>query len=192
MEDKKYHHGNLKQELIEAGIELISKYGEEGLSLRKAAAKCNVSQAAPYAHFKNKNDLIHQMQGYVTEKFVQKLNAAALGKEQFSEEIIISIGEAYVNFFIDNPNYFKFMWFTPYLNIYLSTEDRNDVYPPFEIFKKQALGFLKKNNYDQECYLRCMTNMWATVQGLAMLVTQGNVTYAGNLKKDLHKILLNR
>ena len=62
MSDKKYHHGNLKIALIEAGIEMINECGEAGLSLRKVAAKCNVSQAAPYAHFKNKEDLIHAKQ----------------------------------------------------------------------------------------------------------------------------------
>ena len=55
MKSKSYHHGDLRNALIETGIELINEYGEEKLSLRKVATKCGVSNAAPYAHFKNKD-----------------------------------------------------------------------------------------------------------------------------------------
>ena len=50
-----YHHGNLRQALIDAGIKIINESGEESLSLRKVAAECNVSHAAPYAHFNSKD-----------------------------------------------------------------------------------------------------------------------------------------
>ena len=53
----RYHHGNLRQALIDAGIKIINENGEEALSLRKAAAACDVSHAAPYAHFKDKDEL---------------------------------------------------------------------------------------------------------------------------------------
>ena len=51
MEKKSYHHKNLKNDLIEKGIELVDKYGINQLSLRKVAQACNVSHAAPYSHF---------------------------------------------------------------------------------------------------------------------------------------------
>ena len=54
MENRPYHHGNLRNALIGAGLELINTEGEENLSLRKAALKCGVSNAAPYAHFNSK------------------------------------------------------------------------------------------------------------------------------------------
>ena len=50
----KYHHENLRQELIDAGIRIINEVGEENLSLRGVASACNVSHSAPYAHFKDK------------------------------------------------------------------------------------------------------------------------------------------
>ena len=53
-----YHHGNLREALIDAGIKIINENGEENLSLRKVAAACDVSHAAPYAHFRDKEELI--------------------------------------------------------------------------------------------------------------------------------------
>jgi len=55
---KAYHHGNLKEELVSAGIRIISKDGVDGLSLREVAGLAGVSHAALYRHFKNKEDLL--------------------------------------------------------------------------------------------------------------------------------------
>ena len=54
MKSDTYHHGNLKEELIENGLKYIDKYGTETFSMRKLADSIGVSPAAPYAHFKNR------------------------------------------------------------------------------------------------------------------------------------------
>ena len=53
-----YHHGNLRETLIEASAHIIKLQGIEGLSLRKLADQVGVSRAAPYHHFKDKNALL--------------------------------------------------------------------------------------------------------------------------------------
>ena len=185
MPNKNYHHGNLKIALIEAGIEMINECGEAGLSLRKVAAKCNVSQAAPYAHFKNKEDLIHAMQQHVTEQFMQILEAAVKNEKKGSPEAILKMGEAYIHFFIEHPNYFRFLFFTPYLQIHLSLDNDEDVYPPYQLFREYAIALLEQTDVSRETMLRQMINMWATVQGVSLIATQENVTYSGDWKKDI-------
>ena len=58
MQDKKkaYHHKDLRNALIEKSIEIVSSEGVQSFSLRKAAAACGVSHAAPYKHFQNKEE----------------------------------------------------------------------------------------------------------------------------------------
>ena len=58
MPPKKYHHGDLKNALIKAGIEILSKEGIGELSLRKVAQHAGVSHSAPYSHFPDKQSLI--------------------------------------------------------------------------------------------------------------------------------------
>ena len=57
-----YHHKDLRNALIEKGIEIVSKEGIHSFSLRKVAAACGVSHAAPYSHFQNKEELLEAMQ----------------------------------------------------------------------------------------------------------------------------------
>lgn len=73
MEKKPYHHKNLKNDLIEKGIELVNKNGINQLSLRKVAQACGVSHAAPYSHFSNKEELLQEMQLHITKKFTEVL-----------------------------------------------------------------------------------------------------------------------
>ena len=68
-----YHHGNLRQALIDAGIRIINEEGEDYLSLREVAAACDVSHAAPYAHFKNKDELLEAMKKSVTDRITDEL-----------------------------------------------------------------------------------------------------------------------
>ena len=53
-----YHHKDLRNALIETGIQLVSTEGVNAFSLRKVAAACGVSHAAPYSHFQNKEELL--------------------------------------------------------------------------------------------------------------------------------------
>lgn len=55
---KNYHHGSLRQALIEAALPVLKKKGIVGLSLRELAAELGVSHGAPYRHFKNKTALL--------------------------------------------------------------------------------------------------------------------------------------
>ena len=88
-----YHHGNLRQALIDAGIRIINEKGEDNLSLRKVAAACDVSHAAPYAHFKNKDELLEAMKKNVTDRITDELKAA-VNRGRNTEEAIHLMGKA--------------------------------------------------------------------------------------------------
>ena len=74
MKADKYHHGDLRESLIKTGLKLYNEEGAEKFSLRKVAALCNVSHAAPYKHFKSKEDLINAISEYVFCNFKNSLN----------------------------------------------------------------------------------------------------------------------
>ena len=58
MEDRSYHHGNLREALIAPPAKQIEEIGFEALSLRDLAASLDVSRAAPYRHFADRRELL--------------------------------------------------------------------------------------------------------------------------------------
>ena len=110
MKSKTYHHGNLKEALISAGLETLSEQGMDGLSLRNVAKKIGVSHTAPYNHFSDKQALL----AAISTAGHEQLNKILLDTfEKFkdaSPNIISEIAWAYLQFAMDNPAKFKLMF----------------------------------------------------------------------------------
>lgn len=173
MENNSYHHGDLKRELMEKGLVLISKYGEDKLSLRKLAAECGVSNAAPYAHFKNKEELISEIQSYVMKQFTSELEKV-LEKYSDSKEVFIMLGKAYVMFFYKNPLYFNFLFSRKNIKVEISL-DKTGNNPPFELLKTTAKKYFLKLNMSETEIENTVVAMWALVHGLSAIATMPNV-----------------
>jgi AcrR family transcriptional regulator len=73
---KPYHHGNLRQALVDATLQLIEEKGPFGFTLAEAARAAGVSAAAPYRHFRGREDLIEEVarQGFL--RFADQLERA--------------------------------------------------------------------------------------------------------------------
>ena len=187
MENKEdtYHHKNLKNELIETGIELVAKEGVEGLSLRKLAGICGVSHAALYSHFENKDVLLEKMQNYITDNFSDELEKA-IAKCKKKETILMELGTAYLHFFVKHPNYFIFLFGKSNIALDLTEKaapDKN--YRPFEIFKAVVIQILSQKQYPQEKWNDAIIALWAFVHGITSLATMENITYNKKWEKKL-------
>lgn len=96
--------GVLKEKLLIAGIEEIAAHGAAALSLRKVAAACGASCAAPYRHFKNKDDFLHEIILYIDEKWAHLARQIAASFAD-PRERICQLCLANVKFRLSNPLY---------------------------------------------------------------------------------------
>ncbi len=100
-----YHHGDLKNALIQAGIEILSKEGMQALSLRNVAKKAGVSHAAPYAHFTDKQALVAAIATEGYKKLYQRLvTAQNSGSDPLAR--LVAVAQAYLQFAMDEPDHF--------------------------------------------------------------------------------------
>ncbi|KUG02753.1 transcriptional regulator, tetr family [hydrocarbon metagenome] len=193
MEKKRYHHGNLKECLIEAGIDLINKEGEKHFSLRKVAALCGVSNAAPYSHFKSKEELLITMQNYVTDQFTAELKKSIKGEDLDSPTAIIKLGKSYVMFFIRNPQYFEFLFSQSFVRVNLNlNDDGSNNYPPFELLRKTTFRVLGKMGMPKEKIKDTVISEWATVHGLAAIATMEGISYDYDWEQKIEDIIVHK
>lgn len=113
MGSKQYHHGDLKASLIVAANKILLRDGADALSLRAIAAEVGVSHMAPYAHFKNKKQLIQSISeaGFLQlantmEQVAHELNAK---KTITSAELVLAYGASYLKFATSNPQLYRLM-----------------------------------------------------------------------------------
>lgn len=176
----KYHHGNLRQALIDTGIKIINEYGEEALSLRKVAAACGVSHAAPYAHFKDKESLLSAIKECVTERFTKELEAAVEStEEKTAEAAILALGKRYIVFFRKNPDYFNFLFHKQQIRIHtdMSKENPED-YAPFLLQRRLFKKYIEENKIrmDDKTQEYELLKSWAVVQGFASIACMEGVS----------------
>lgn len=105
-----YHHRDLRGELIREGLQILDREGYEEFSLRKAAKACGVSHAAPYRHFRNKDELVEAILMEAMRAFGESLEQAARLHPDSPRERLKEIGVAYVRFFSANPAYLRILF----------------------------------------------------------------------------------
>jgi AcrR family transcriptional regulator len=103
---ERYHHGDLRGALIDTAIELIAERGIAGFSMAEASRRLDVTVAAPYRHFADRDELLTA----VAARAAQELAAAlAAGTEQIEDpaEQLAGACRAYVRFAADRRALFQ-------------------------------------------------------------------------------------
>lgn len=96
-----YHHGDLKKGLMDAAVTLIDIRGREALTMREAARRAGVSEAAPYRHFANLDELLGAVAIEGFDMLLADLDAAGSAKD---------VTQAYLAFAADFPGRYELMF----------------------------------------------------------------------------------
>ena len=105
-----YHHGNLKEALIRAALDLIAKKGPAGFTFAEAARWAGVSPAAPYRHFRDRDELMSDV-GAARLRTVRGGADAGLGRRPPDPAAAFErLGRAYLEFARSEPAYYSAMF----------------------------------------------------------------------------------
>jgi AcrR family transcriptional regulator len=105
-----YHHGNLKEALVRAALELIAQKGPAGFTFAEAARWAGVSPAAPYRHFRDRDELLASV---ALRGFVQFEAVLARAWDDGRPDVFVAfdrLGKAYLNFARSEPAYYSAMF----------------------------------------------------------------------------------
>src|SRR5262245_31061005 len=105
-----YHHGNLKEALLRAALELIAKKGPAGFTFAEAARWAGVSPAAPYRHFPDRDELLASLALRGFERFAIVLEKAWDDGRPQPFAALDRLGKAYLEFARTEPAYYSAMF----------------------------------------------------------------------------------
>lgn len=105
----RYHHGELRSALIEAALDILKDKGMEHLSLRTLAKATGVTQAAPYSHFRDKDDLLAAVAETGFQRLALQMAEDATGTAN-TQERIEKLMASYIRFALANKPLFQLMF----------------------------------------------------------------------------------
>jgi AcrR family transcriptional regulator len=105
-----YHHGNLREALIAAALDLIGEKGPTGFTFAEAARSAGVSPAAPYRHFRDRDELLADVARRGFETFTAALETAWDKGRPDPQSAFERLGRAYLAFAREEPAYYSAMF----------------------------------------------------------------------------------
>lgn len=166
-----YHHGNLREALIEAAIATLEEDGLEALSLRGVAARAGVTQTAPYTHFKDKRALLAAVAevGYARlyERMASLAEAGTTDQEKF-----LGIGRGYVAFALDAPALFGLMFSTALGPLSQHPELQAKADAAYGFFVKGLERVADKRKFGKNGGTASRVTAWSLIHGLSILLVE--------------------
>jgi len=167
-----YHHGNLRQALVEAALALVEERGIPEFTLREVARRVGVTHAAPQRHFEDRAALV----AAVAEEGFRKLRAhleAGMADARDPATRLHALGVGYVQFAVRNPAHFRVMF-----SAELADKSR---YPALLAASRAVHDFLVRciaDGQEQGFFvegdpLELAFAAWSLVHGLAVLLIDG-------------------
>ena len=108
--ERGYHHGNLKEALLQAALGLIAEKGPAGFTFADAARSAGVSPAAPYRHFRDRDELLSSIAQRGFEQFEAVLTAAWDDGRPDTVTAFERVGKAYLAFAREEPAFYSAMF----------------------------------------------------------------------------------
>jgi AcrR family transcriptional regulator len=183
-----YHHGNLRRALLDAALELIEKQGAAALSLRAAARRAGVSAAAPYRHFPSRKALLAAVAEEGFRLLGEEISRGVAAHGGSAARRLGECGVAYVLFAAAHPSLY---------NVMLGPElaDRS-AHPSLQVAERDAQRLLLDAvlDYQQAGFMssrdpgELALSAWASVHGLASLITGGHVQVASSDLAQIEEI----
>jgi AcrR family transcriptional regulator len=185
-----YHHGDLRNALLETALRLVAERGPEGFSLREAAREVGVSPGAAYRHFADKQALMtalgadgHGRLATAMEKAIAKTPGTP-GTKAHAATALAAIGEAYVEFAVRHPSHFRVMFGPCVQEEGFAPGCAPSGRDSFQILVDALDALVSSGAVSARARMSAEIPAWSAVHGLAALLVDGALPLAARARTD--------
>ena len=163
-----YHHGELREALIAAARKLVVEKGAENFSLADACRVAGVSTAAPYRHFRDKQEILEEIVARGFDEMAERSEQAVAVHGAGTLEGIIAMGHAYVAFAVEDTAIFRLMFGQdPVLKQAIHVRDQG--HACFAGVIAQVEAYCRRNGVEGNAQFIAV-KLWTFVHGAASLL----------------------
>ena len=166
----KRNTAQLKEQLIQTGIDEIGKHGIEQLSLRTVAKACGVTHGTPYRHFESKEGylkvVLTQLSLFLNQEINENIDATGSARDQLTQ-----LGLNFIIFAKTYPHFFEALFIKfpfKYMKVAQDTILLESDLPGFDKFKELVLKLRKEENFSNS-EAESLFHFWSFITGLAVL-----------------------
>jgi AcrR family transcriptional regulator len=195
-----YHHGDLRNALLEAALKLIAERGLEGFSLREAARAVGVSPAAVYRHFPERMALLAAIAsegsarlGAAVEKAVARAIARVPPTASPAARAAVACAataEAYVEFAIRHPSHFRVTFGPAGLSKYFVPRGGPSGRRPYLLLMDALDGMAATGAIPAERRKGAELASWASMHGFATLVVDGALPLRPRARREALRVMV--
>jgi AcrR family transcriptional regulator len=169
-----YHHGNLREALMQAALGLIADKGPSGFTFAEAARSAGVSPAAPYRHFRDRDALMAEVATRGFGKFESELERAWDEGGPDPLQAFIRLGRAYLAFARSEPAYYAAMFESalPRASYPALNEAGQRAFDVLRTASESICALLPKERRPPE--LMMSLHIWSMAHGIASLFARGD------------------
>ncbi|MBA8794471.1 AcrR family transcriptional regulator [Friedmanniella endophytica] len=187
-----YHHGRLREALIEAGLELTRTGGPAALGLREVTRRVGVSPNAAYRHFADRGALLAAVAGRVQQAMADRMTAtdhADAGARRRDPAVravarLRAVGLGYIGFALDHPGWFDLAFAGPVLEA-ARTARPEEVAPPYAALVAALDALVTAGALEPEHRPGAEWPCWSAVHGFAVLAVHGPLAGRPAVECDL-------
>lgn len=189
MATARYHHGDLKTVLLALAESEVEASGHEALELQALAAQAGVSKAAPYRHFRNRQDLLIAL-GARGFALLKERNAQAVAQEGDARQRLRNVCLALVAFAAERPQLYRLMFGSDVMRRYYSPETWGDVVRESFALFEASMAATMIGATDRQVRMATLACL-ASLQGFILLRNSARMEYL-LMKDDTDEMLLDR
>lgn len=173
--ERPYHHGDLRNALLQAGLEILDKEGIGAITLRAIAARAGVSHAAPAHHFDNVKGLMTALATIAFDRLHNSIQAAIDAAPKRTVEQVRAAGRGYLAFATSNPGLFKLMFNSSLLDHADPDLQRAGDCAYQQLLSVAAPAAAQRGAPGADDVSAVALQMWCTVHGFAHLLLEGQI-----------------